>query len=190
MFGEIVFKNKFDMRKKRFSIFDFDHEYIPFSVWNIGSEDLEEVNEDHKSEGSGEDNRNGMWSGPYRPKKGDADIRPHIWINNHPYAKPVEPILFTDKSSSSAGNFPRRDSNLLKALHRRITDKNNSISGQKKEPEINQISSTEKLGKRNGQEDVRYLDEMASILVTGYDPGKYPETGQVQIPGKRGYAAR
>ncbi|WP_455497715.1 hypothetical protein [Coprobacter sp.] len=174
------------MRKKRFSIFDFDHEYIPFSVWNIGSEDLEEVNEDHKSEGSGEDNRNGMWSGPYRPKKGDADIRPQIWINNHPYAKPVEPILFTDKSSSSAGNFPRRDSNLLKALHRRITDKNNSISGQKKEPEINQISSTEKLGKRNGQEDVRYLDEMASIPVTGYDSGKYPETGQVQIPGKTG----
>lgn len=63
------------MRKKRFSIFDFDHEYIPFSVWNTGLGDLEEVNEDPESGESDEDNRNGMWSGPYRPKKGDADIR-------------------------------------------------------------------------------------------------------------------
>lgn len=158
------------MRKKRFSIFDFDHEYIPFSVWDTGSGNLSEVNED--PEPKAKEPGNGMWSGAYLPKKGNENIQPTKWFNDHPNAPSTGSILFTDKKGTQPNNFPRRNNNTLKTVHQQIVNRNNLSSEQKAETPVIGIPSYGMVGKRVGSEALRYVEEMASPPKSVYDLDK------------------
>lgn len=80
--------------------------------------------------------------------------------------------MYADKKDSQSDDFPRRDNNTLKTLHQRIVNKNRNIPEQKMNTTVTGIPPYGMEGKRVGSEERRYVDEMASVPKSVYDPDK------------------
>lgn len=173
--------------KKRSSIFNFNEEYNPRSVWNARFGELGEVEEEplYTTEKPGKNNSptaprqettiNEIFSNERLGKRSGQEAVQHLerlastpGQNN----EPAPQISLIGKQSPTADNFPRRGNNLLKALHQRITNKDNSISGQKADTAVIGIPSYGTVGKRVGAEALRYVEEMGSAPKSVYDPDK------------------